>query len=394
MSRPLIIQSILDTDLYKLTQQQAVLHGSGMGISYEEVNAGYEFINRANTPFPDGFADKVNEQVELMAGLALTDSEYWWMRRTLPFLNRSYLDYLHGYRFDPDEVHVSQIGSELKITIKGPWYRTILWEVPLMAIVSELYSEETGTVDSEWEDRIHAKANYFDFHRLSFAEFGTRRRRSFFVQDSVVRIMSDECKYFIGTSNVFLAMKYGVKAIGTHAHEWFSAHAALFGYRLANFHALQAWVDEFQGDLGIALTDTFTTNVFFDAFGTKFAKLFDGVRHDSGCPLAFADKVVAHYRSLNIDPKMKTIIFSDGLNPEECKRIRDHVGDRIKCAFGIGTNLTNDCGHKALNMVIKLVEVKFRNHRINTVKLSDVPGKNTGDPNEIALCKSIYGLEA
>jgi len=393
MSPRLIIQSILDTDLYKLTQQQAVLHGNSLGIAYEEVDAEYDFINRGNTEFPEGFAQKVMQQVELMADLSLTDQEYSWLERQLPFLKRSYRDYLRGYRFDPSEVQITQVDGALNIKVTGPWYRTILWEVPLMAIISELYFIETGKpMDAEWEDRIHEKARFFQQHAISFAEFGTRRRRSFFVQESVVSIMDGECNYFIGTSNVYLAMKYGVKAIGTHAHEWFSAHAALFGYRLANFHALQAWVDEYQGDLGIALTDTFTTDIFFEAFGTLFAKLFDGVRHDSGSPFQFADKTTAHYWNLGINPMTKTIIFSDGLNPHECLKIRDYCNNRVQCAFGIGTNLTNDCGHKALNMVVKLVKVKFRGHEINTVKLSDVPGKHTGDRGEIALCKGIYGI--
>ncbi len=263
-----IIQSILDTDLYKLTMQQAVLYGKSMDIAYEEVDAGYEFINRGSNQFPPGFAYRVREQINLMSTLSLTENEHSWLSRNLRFLKRSYLDYLRGYRFDPSEVEVSQTGGELHVTVHGPWHRTILWEVPVMAIISELYFEVTGTdMDSEWENRIHEKAKFFNTNRIQFAEFGTRRRRSFLVQEKVVQIMDDECDYFIGTSNVYLAMQYGVKAIGTHAHEWFSAHAALFGYRLANYHALQAWVSEITPLLGI----------FFDAQATQHIT----IKHDA-----------------------------------------------------------------------------------------------------------------
>jgi len=388
-----IIKSILDSDLYKFSMQSAVLFGQGMGISYEGVGAKYRFINRGGTQFPTGFKEVLEEQIRQMANLALTDDEYLWMRRTCRFLKRSYLDYLRGYKFDPNEVQVTQRDGELIIDIRGGWVRTILWEVPLMAIISELYFRMTSKKpDAYWECRMVDKAEFFTEHKIPFADFGTRRRFSYNTQDALVRTMKEKCKYFIGTSNVHLAHKYDVKPIGTHAHEFFMAHGALFGFRLANRCALQSWVDQYQGNLGIALSDTFTTEVFFDDFDMLFAKLFDGIRHDSGSPYEFADKVIAHYKRLEIDPVSKTIVFSDGLTPQDAHQIQQYCRGKIRCSFGIGTNLSNDCGHIPLNMVIKLIEVRHKDKWIKTVKLSDVPGKETGDPKTIKICKKVMGL--
>jgi nicotinate phosphoribosyltransferase len=199
---------------------------------------------------------------------------------------------------------------------------------------------------------------------------------------------------FIGTSNVYLAYKYNLVPIGTHAHEWFMFHAAKYGFKMSNKLALENWVKVFRGDLGIALSDTFTSDAFFIAFDTKLAKLFDGVRQDSGDPIEFGYKIIDHYKKLNIDPKSKTIIFSDSLNPEKVREISKEFRGKIKVSFGIGTNLTNDVGAEPLNIVIKMTEaLPEGRHWIPTVKLSDSFGKYTGEREMIDMAKKFLDLE-
>lgn len=392
-----IINSILDTDLYKLTMQQAVLFGRFAGVSFQDVDVEYAFFNRGGTQFPKKFGEDhykdgkyLQDQIFAMANLSLSDREYRWMQKSLPFLKRSYLDFLRGFRFDPSQVSVSQTDGDLRIKIKGPWYSTILWEVPLMAIISELYYKMENKHSKDVAQTTSNKAKRIREAGLHLAEFGTRRRFGYNEQDQVVGILKAEAgPTFVGTSNVHLAMKHGIKAIGTHAHEWFMAMAALFGYRLANRYALQAWAEEFQGDLGIALTDTFTTDVFFDQFDMRMSKLFDGVRHDSADAIEFAEKTIKHYRSNQIDPMSKTIVFSDGLNVDSAIENHRWCMGKIKSSAGMGTHLTNDFGHKPLNMVIKMV----RCNGIPVVKLSDVGGKNTGELDAIANCKYVFGIK-
>jgi nicotinate phosphoribosyltransferase len=198
---------------------------------------------------------------------------------------------------------------------------------------------------------------------------------------------------FVGTSNVHFAMVNEVKPIGTHAHEWFMFHAAKYGFKMANELGLEDWVNVYRGDLGIALSDTYTTEVFFTQFDKKFAKLFDGVRHDSGSPIEFAQKTILHYERLGIDPRSKTIIFSDALNYDKVARIADYCRGRIGMSFGIGTNLTNDVGLKPMNIVIKMVEAFPEGGEWTpVVKLSDERGKYTGEPKMIDLAKEILHI--
>lgn len=380
-----IINSILDTDLYKLTMGQAVFR------SYDRVDVEYKFINRGMTSFPKGFIDRLKEEVEHMSALQLTDAEYNFLKDNCPYLRRSYLDFLRGYRFDPNEVHINEHHineDDLSIFIVGPWYRCILWEVPLMAIISELYFKMTNQKpDEDYLRRALAKGKLLEDAGCNFADFGTRRRFSYDVHARVVARLRTS-NTFVGTSNVHFAMTHGLKPIGTHAHEWFSAIAAMYGYPKANANALKAWQREYDGDLGIALTDTFTTDVFFKQFTRDFAKLYDGVRHDSSCPFEFTDKVVGHYKSLGINPMHKTIVFSDGLDTDKCLDIANYCHGKINCSFGIGTNFTNDVGVKPLNMVIKLVMADGQ----HAVKLSDVAGKETGYSKTIDAVKELLGV--
>ncbi len=386
------LPSLLDNDFYKFTMQQAVIK------LFPKAKVEYEFINRGKHLFPHGFAEALRRSVDAMATLRLTHEEKAFLAEKCPYLDPVYLDFLQGYRYDPSEVSIKQNDEHVTITISGYWYRTILWEVPLLALVSELYYRlrEMERVDDETVKRITIdKIEKYEALGVTVAEFGTRRRHSYQVHRLVMEALSQHVgQSFIGTSNMHMAMLYKTKPIGTHAHEWFMFHAAKYGFKMANTMALEHWVDVYRGDLGIALSDTYTTDVFFKSFDKKFAKLFDGVRHDSGDPLSFADKTISHYEMMGINPKFKTIIFSDSLRYDRVAEIANYCKGRIGISFGIGTDLTNDVGLQPMNIVIKLNKAQPDEAEwISTVKLSDEPGKYTGDKKMIALTKIVFQIE-
>ncbi len=397
-----IITSLLDTDLYKLTMQQAVLE------LFPTANVEYRFKNRGEQRFTPAFLKELENQIVQMAFITLSHTEYSWIKENIPFFKPAYLEYLNNYHFNPDEVRVSlDRNNDLVLDIKGPWHSTILWEVPLMALISELYFK---MIDTEWDldyndvyNKAHLKHSKMRNGDIIFADFGTRRRRSYNVQDAVIKGFMFYSGYanpgFIGTSNVLFAMKHGTKPVGTMAHEWFMAISVLESLRQCNYYALQDWVRVYNADLGIALTDTFGTDAFFQNFNMRLAKLYDGVRHDSGDPIEFGEKVIAHYKKIGIDPLSKTIIFSDGLDVDEALRIQHYFdgkplegrqaysGKKIKVAFGIGTHFTNDFENSpALNMVIKL----WSCNGIPVVKLSDTPGKVMGDPDAVKVAQWTF----
>ena len=237
------------------------------------------------------------------------------------------------------------------------------------------------------------KARLLVRHNVFFADFGTRRRYSYDNQDRIIQLFIRKGgNKFVGTSNVHFAHKYNIKPIGTMAHEWIMVHGALYGYKMANTLSLENWVDVYGGKLGTALSDTYTTDIFFEDFDIKLSKLFDGVRHDSGDPFKFADKVIEHYKSLGIDPITKTIVFSDGLNTKLATEIKEYCVGKIMSSFGIGTHFTNDIGVKPLNMVIKISAVWVHGRWVHAVKLSDDLGKNTGDEKEVRLSKQVLNV--
>jgi nicotinate phosphoribosyltransferase len=382
----MIIKDFTDNDLYKFTTMNAVQK------KFPTAEVLYKFVNRGKTEFPVGFAEELRKEIDAMKNLALTNEAEAFIRKKCYFFDPVFIDLLKGYRFNPAEVTIKQTGGNLEVEIQGLWYRTVLWEVPVMAIISELYFQMTGQKPDNYEPRAIEKAKAFANIGAELSEFGTRRRFSFDVQSRIVEIFKDNAgKYMNGTSNLYLAMKHNLTPIGTHPHEWFMYHAAHYGYRMANAIALENWVDVYQGSLGIALTDTFTTDNFFQSFNPKYSKLFDGVRWDSGDPLVFTDKTLKHYAANRIDPRTKTIVYSDALDLEKVKEIKAYVNGRIHDVYGIGTYLTNDVGVKPLNMVIKLFEAKPLGHQkfVPTVKLSDVEGKHTGDKEEIEICLKV-----
>lgn len=385
-----IITSVLQTDTYKLTMANAVAH------LYPYAEVRYEWINRGGTPFSSEMAARISDQVDMMEDLKLTATERCFLENATPFLPPTFLDILSRDKlFDRRHVCVEFHDGELRIQIEGPWYRTIFWEVPLMAIISEVYFKDAEIMPlSEVLSVATKKGMQLRAANAYFSDFGTRRRVSQKVHKEVLfGLLGGAGKHLIGTSNVRFAMEFGLRPIGTQAHEWFSYHAAQYGYSMANSMALGRWVDVYSGKLGIALTDTFSTASFWPIFGSFYARLFDGVRHDSGDAFAFGEKAIGHYQKLGINPMEKTIVFSDGLNVKLACALQKHFFGRIKIVFGIGTHFTNDVGVKPLNMVIKMVAAKPKNTWIQAIKLSDVAGKETGDPSTISLCKQILGRE-
>jgi len=388
------ISSMLDTDLYKISMGQFV------HFQYPDVDARYRLFNRGNTAFPPGFGHRLAEEVEKMAELKTETAELEFLRKACPWIKPSYLDWLSTYRFNPSEIRIHQLGDCLDIQAEGPWYRSIFWEVPLMATVSEIFFSMTGQKpNAEWQEKARHKAQRLFGQKVGWADFGTRRRYSYAVQEEVLRqtmALSQEGSQggLIGTSNVHFAHKLGLKPIGTMAHEIFMVLGAAFGYPIANRLAMEGWVKEFDGRLGIALPDTFTTDVFLRDFSWQFAKQFDGVRQDSGVPEEFVEKIINHYKKLGIKPMEKTIVFSDGLDAERAIELSQYCRDRIKCSFGIGTNLTNDVGVRPLNIVIKVVAArKAEGPWLPAGKLSDDKGKWTGnDPQVFEAIRTTLGI--
>lgn len=386
----MIIKHFTDNDLYKFS----VMHAIQKKYPWSYVK--YEFTDRDKITYPEGFADRLREEVRLMADLKLSKEEKKFIEKRCYFFDPVFFDFLEGYRFNPDEVTIEQNEQgELKIQIEGFWYRTVLWEVPLMALISELYFLMTKQNPEPVEAKSKMKALELKNMNADFSELGTRRRFSFEIQDRVVRVLKENAgTCFKGTSNVYLAMKHDCTPIGTMPHEWFMYHGAVYGYRSANMKALETWVEVFQGSLGITLTDTYTTEPFMESFSLKQAVLFDGVRWDSGDPLLFIDRLIDFYKAKRIDSTSKTLVFSDSLNLELVSKIKKHVAGRIHDTYGIGTFLSNDVGVKPLNIVIKLTDVKEtpKSKYHKAVKLSDTAGKNIGDPKEIELCKLILDI--
>ena len=388
-----IIRSILDTDLYKFTTSYAYSK------LFPRAFGEFEFVDRNNLHFPAGFDKLVRRELESMADLFLTKEEELFLKNKLPYLPPTYIDFLKGYRFDPAEVEVEMTDGKLSIRSSGLLYRITFWETPILAIVSELYFKEMGvTPDVEYmERRLIEKATLMREHGIVFSLFGMRRRFSFGVEDRITELLKlHSGSNFFGTSNVYLAYKHNLTPSGTHPHEWVQFHGSIYGYKMANYMAMENWINVYDGDLGTVLTDTFTTDVFLRNFSKKHAALFTSLRQDSGDPFAFTDKAIRRYEELRINPKLKYIVFSDSLDVEKALKIKNYCGDKIGASFGIGTNLTNDVGNEnvPLNIVMKLFRCKMTEKESwqHCIKLSDVDGKHTGSPDEIKLALQTLGI--
>lgn len=395
-----IIHSLLDTDLYKFTMLQVVLH------KFPQTHSVYHFRcrNLEDTVYPlTDILSEMDEQLDHLCTLKFKDDELKYLR-SFRFIKSDFVDYLELFQLKRRFIKTG-IDEEgrLDIWVEGPMVQAMMFEIFVLAIVNELYFRRirTDAVLAEGERRLQAKLALLKQYSSQqhpndppflVSDFGTRRRYSFEWQKHVVQAFYAVApQVFRGTSNVLLAKELGISPIGTMAHEFLQAFQAL-DVRLRNFQkaALEAWVQEYRGDLGIALTDVVGMDAFLRDFDLYFAKLFDGLRHDSGDPYEWGDKAYAHYRKLKIDTKTKMLTFSDGLNLEKAWLLHQYFKDRFQVSFGIGTNLTNDMGQKPLNIVLKLVECNGQ----SVAKISNSSGKTMTD-NEtfLAYLRQVFEIE-
>lgn len=397
-----IIQHFTDDDLYKLSMCCAVID------NYPRAQVKYQFVDRDNTVYPEGFADEVMHQIELLENVFITDDEVNFMRKRCSYIPGWFYRYLRGFRYNRKWVRVWQDEEQhLHIEFEGNWSDTILLEVKVLAIVSELYYEITGQADKLDYEECYRKS-YHKAERLLeagcvYSDFGTRRRASFKAEETVVRAMHD-CQEsrswkgrFVGTSNVYLAMKYNLTPVGTMAHEFVCAIAGMYGPQMANHMAMNAWRHTFRGALGTFLYDSFGWDIFAMNFSEDFANLFKGLRVDSGDNHEQLMKIASKYEQLGIDPRSKQVIFSNALDTDRAIAIQKYAVDYCQPSFGIGTHFTNDFeGIKPRNIVIKLVAVKITESWTfynDTCKLSEDKGKHTGKPEVIERFKKAVNFK-
>lgn len=395
-----VVSSLLENDLYKFTMWQALLH------SHPAAHAEYEFTCRNKPQYPlSELADELNFQLDHLCTLRFGEDELDYLRG-LRFIKPDFVDFLSLFHLQRKFITVSTEGEHLRVHVVGPMVHTMPFEIFVLQIVNEIYFRrfDNAQLMEEGVTRLLRKVDLIKMrvkelatnrpHPFEFFDFGLRRRFSAKMQDVVVATLAHELpEHFKGTSNVHLARKYNLVPIGTHAHEWFGLFQAQETVRLRNFQraALQAWVDEYRGDLGTALTDMIGMDAFLSDFDLYFAKLFDSLRHDSGDPVVWGEKALAHYAKLKIDANTKRLVFSDGLDVDRAFELYDHFVDRTMTGFGIGTNLTNDMGVPALSIVMKLVGCNGQ----PVCKISDNPEKTScSDPTFVAYLRQIFDKPA
>jgi nicotinate phosphoribosyltransferase len=389
----MIIQSLLDTDLYKFTMMQVVLH------HFPGAQVEYRFRCRTEGVDLRPYLDEIRGELGDLCKLRFDEAELAYLRG-LRFMKSDFVDFLGLFHFNEKYLraeHGPDAGG-IDITIRGPWLHTILYEIPVLAIVSEVYFRRTQPRASLDEGRRRLKAK-IDLVRkvesemdFKISDFGTRRRFSLGWQEEVLQTLKREVpEYLAGTSNVWFAMRNNITPLGTMAHEYMQACQAL-GPRLRDSQtfAFDKWAQEYRGDLGIALSDTYGMDAFLRDFDMYFCKLFDGARHDSGDPLEWGERMIAHYARNRVDPRTKQLIFSDQLDFPLAIKIARRFHGRAKTAFGIGTNLTNDLGYEPINIVLKMTECNGQ----PVAKVSDSPGKTVSkDPGYLAYLRQVFGLE-
>jgi nicotinate phosphoribosyltransferase len=392
-----ILGSLLETDLYKFTMWQAMLH------RHPQAQAEYRFVCRNRSAFPlSQLLGELNEQLDHLCTLSLAEYELAYLGG-LRFIKSDFVDFLRIFRFQRRFIQAHANGDVLEIVVAGPQVHVMGFEIYVLALVNELYFRRFDAVSAfeVGRTRLLAKIDRLRSfgqeppraHSFEFFDFGLRRRFSGAWQEEAVRTLKEEVpQFFKGTSNVHLARTLGLVAIGTMAHEYLQSYQA-FGTRLRDFQkaALEAWVQEYRGDLGVALTDVVGMDAFLADFDLYFAKLFDGLRHDSGDPFVWGEKALAHYAKLRIDAHTKRLVFSDGLDLDTAFRLHRHFADRTQVGFGIGTHLSNDVGLEPLNIVMKLVRCNGQ----PVAKLSDSPGKTMcNDETFLAYLRQVFGVRA
>ncbi|EII3095299.1 nicotinate phosphoribosyltransferase [Vibrio parahaemolyticus] len=393
-----IIQSALDFDVYKVNMMSAV------AALYPDAMVSYKFIVRSEEDLSE-LLPEVKAEVLKLQDVRFTEDEIAYMKRVAPYLKPEFVEALRHFRFNPQSdvsFHnktMSDGSSQLRTTINGLWKETILYETIIMSIVSEVRSrqrwsdipfEQFQTVLEDKVRYLKAELERRNITNFKFADMSTRRRFSFQAQRTMLEYLSKELPQCLtGTSNYHLARELDLTPIGTVAHEWFMGHQALVNVRDSQKIALQRWQKMFNGALGIALTDTIGIDAFLKDFDEELSHAYVGVRHDSGCPFTWGEKMIAHYESLGIDPMTKTLVFTDGLNFEQALDICEHFQGRVQVSFGIGTSLANDMGnyvndqgeaYQPLSIVIKMVTCNGS----PVAKISDEPEK--------AMCEDIFFL--
>jgi nicotinate phosphoribosyltransferase len=388
----MIIRSLLDTDLYKFTMMQVVLH------QFPGAQAEYRFKCRSTWADIGRHAGEIREQVRALCALLFARDEIDYLR-SLRFIKSDFVDLLRLFRLDEGYIDIREapeVSGGLDITIRGPWLHTILFEVPVLAIVSETVMRHLHPApdfpegERRLQDKIRMVKDYPDTE-FRISDFGTRRRFSRDWQEHVVSTLKDSLgPKFTGTSNLQLAMKLGMVPLGTMAHEYLQACQAV-GPRLRDSQrfAFDKWAEEYRGDLGIALTDVCGMDAFLRDFDLFFCKLFDGIRHDSGDPFEWGEKMIAHYHRMRVDPRAKTFVFSDSLNVPLCVDLYERFRGRCRPAFGMGTNLTNDLGYPPLQIVIKMTRCNGQ----PVAKISDTPEKTMDyDPSYVAYLRQVFNV--
>lgn len=387
-----IITHFTDDDLYKFTMCCAVID------NYPRCQVKYRFNDRDNTVYPPGFAEEVMHQVELLENLVITDEEVEFMQKRCRYIPDWFYSFLKGFRYDRRWVKAWQDDEgHLSVEFEGCWSNTILLEVKVLAIISELYYIMTGQSGKinpdDYYRRSWEKASRLIEGGCVFSDFGTRRRASFAVQDIAVKALKD-CSdkmggpgRLTGTSNVYFAMKYDLTPIGTMAHELICAIAGMYGPQMSNHLAMKTWASTYRGALGTFLYDTYGWRIFSLNFSEDYANMFKGLRVDSGDNYRQLDLIVEKYRSLGIDSKTKQVVFSNGLNVDEALKIQKYAFGKCIPSYGIGTHFTNDIpGLKPMNIVVKLLAVKITESWpffCDTCKLSEDSGKYTGNPEVV-----------
>lgn len=388
----MIITSLLDTDLYKFTMMQVVLHHFPA--------AQVEYRYKCRTPHIDlaRYLDEIRQEIHELCQLRFSEDELLYLRG-LRFMKSDFVDFLGLFHMPEKSIQVSPsaVPGEIEITVRGPWLHTILFEIPVLAIVNEVYFRNVCK-EPAWEEgrkRLQKKMQMVigdpALAEFRVAEYGTRRRFSKVWHEEVVTTMKAQMGiHFAGTSNVKLAMKHNVTPLGTMGHEYLQACQAL-GPRLrdSQVYALEVWAKEYRGDLGIALSDVYGMDAFLRDFDMYFCKLFDGARHDSGDPFVWGERLLAHYAANRADPRTKTLVFSDALTFPRAIELAKRFAGRCKVSFGIGTNLTNDLGHEPLQIVMKMVRCNGQ----PVAKVSDAPEKTMcDDPAYLAYLRQVFEL--
>ena len=403
-----IVTHFTDNDLYTLTCQYYILQ------TYPRAEVRYSFFDRNHTKYPEGFGELLQEQLNGMKDVIITDEEIEFMKRKIYFLPDWYYDFLRGYRFNPSEVHISQdLSGYLSVMIEGKWWSTIMWEMPILSTISELMHTINGDIDKvNWDveyDKAYDKGIKAFTNGLLLSDMGTRRRFNFQNQSVVIKALKDAYASlgdnasgkFVGTSNVWFAKEFDLTPIGTMSHQIVCAEECVSGVFECNYQVMDKWSKCFNGDVGIYLPDAFGHSIFFDNFSKRLAKTFDGLRIDSGDEKEETEKIINKYRSLGIDPQTKTIVYSNALTIDKAIELHKWLDGRMKDSVGVGTHLCADVTNFETgktfpysNIVIKLTGFRITELRKwqDAVKLSNDKGKTLGDKEKCEyLIKSING---